>query len=86
MAYFIASKCFAAKTGFPNRCLDVAQFCSSKCLLLFEFVHTDELSRVCLLIVVSVAADHTMKMQRCFNTAENMWNTPLISQLCMSQV
>lgn len=25
MAHFIASKCFAAKTGFPNSWLDVAQ-------------------------------------------------------------
>lgn len=25
MAYFIASKCFAAKTGFPNRWLYVAR-------------------------------------------------------------
>lgn len=31
MAYFIASKCFAAKTGFPNRWLDVAQAGFSKC-------------------------------------------------------
>lgn len=33
MAYFIASKCFAAKTGFPNRWLDVARSGFSKCLL-----------------------------------------------------
>lgn len=26
MAYFIASKCFAAKTGFPNRSCEVARF------------------------------------------------------------
>lgn len=37
MAYFIASKCFAAKTGFPNRWLDVAQSGFSKCPVLFWF-------------------------------------------------
>lgn len=35
MAYFIASKCFAAKTGFPDRWLDVARSGFSKCPLLF---------------------------------------------------
>lgn len=35
MAYFIASKCFAAKTGFPNRLLDVAQSGFSNVTFLF---------------------------------------------------
>lgn len=36
-AYFIASKCFAAKTGFLSRWLDVAHSGFSKCAFSFKF-------------------------------------------------
>lgn len=54
MAYFIASKCFAAKTGFPNRWLDVARSGFSKCLLEYlNLVDTEYPSYVSFSIMTS---------------------------------